>query len=58
MYGIRPARYTIEELTAQAANAIRNVPSSIPNQIVWKDGRWQANPEYVQFIHGRFQEVL
>jgi len=57
MYGIAPARYTIEELTAQAANAIRNLPKADPQQYTWKEGRWQLNPEYVKFIHGRFQEV-
>ena len=59
MYGVRPSRYTIEELTAQAARSIQNLPSAAPNPIVWDhiQGRYILNPEYVQFKHGKFQEV-
>ena len=60
MYGVRPARYTIEELVAQSRNAIRNVESvAQPNPIVWSpvEGRYVVNPEFAQWKNGKFQEV-
>ena len=59
MYGVRPARYTIEELTAQAANAIRNLPDAAPNPFIWSPEvrRYVTNPEFVTFKNGQFQQV-
>jgi len=59
MYGVRPARYTIEELTAQSAAAIRNCTSAHQSPIVWScaEGRYIHNPEFVSYKHGKFQEV-
>lgn len=60
MYGVRPARYTIEELIAQSRNAIRNVESvTQPQPIVWctVQGRYIVNPEFAQWKNGKFQEV-
>lgn len=60
MYGVRPARYTIEELVAQSNNAIRNVKNvTQPNPIVWcsTQGRYIHNPEFAQWKNGKFQEV-
>jgi hypothetical protein len=59
MYGVRPARYTIEEITAQAANAIKDLPKADPAPFVWSPEvrRYVINSEYVQFKNGKFQEV-
>jgi hypothetical protein len=60
MYGIRPSRYTLDEIVAECANAIRNVETNTnPQKIVWScaEGRYVFNPDYVTVKHGRLQEV-
>ena len=59
MYGVRPARYTIQELTAQSAAAIRNCAPAHQSPIIWScaEGRYIHNPEFVSYKHGKFQEV-
>lgn len=61
MYGVRPARYTLDELFAQSrevlAKASPNTPQTEPLPIVWDctQGRWINNPEFATFKHGKFQ---
>jgi len=60
MYGVRPARYSLDQIVAECANAIRDVESNAqPQHIVWScaEGRWVINPEVLQVKHGKLQEV-
>jgi hypothetical protein len=59
MYGVRPARYTIEELVAQSRAAIANVPEAAPNPFVWSCTlrRYVVNEKYIQHKNGKFQVV-
>ena len=61
MYGVRPARLTLDELFAESrellAKTAHNAPQTEPLPIVWScaEGRWINNPEYATFKHGKFQ---
>lgn len=59
MYGIAPARYTLDQIVAETANAIRDIPQAAPNKIVWScaEGRYVFNPDFLKFQHGKLQEV-
>ena len=59
MYGIAPARYTLDQIVAECANAIRDIPAAAPNKIVWSpaEGRYVFNPEFLKFQNGKLQEV-
>ncbi len=60
MYGVRPARYSLDQIVAECANAIRDCKSNSPTpKIVWScaEGRWVINPEALQVKHGKLQEV-
>lgn len=62
MYGVRPARYTLDELFAESrellAKASHKHPAPEPLPIVWDctQGRWVNNPEFAEFKHGKFQK--
>jgi len=60
MYGIAPARYTLDQIVAECANAIRDVKTTQqPQHIVWScaEGRWVINPERLQVKYNKLQEV-
>jgi hypothetical protein len=60
MYGVRPARYSLDQIIAECANAIRDCKSNSPTpKIVWScaEGRWVINPEALQLKNGKLQEV-
>lgn len=60
MYGIRPARYTLDQIVAECANAIRDTKTNAePQHIVWScaEGRWVINPERLQVKYNKLQEV-
>ena len=60
MYGIRPARYTLDQIVAECANAIRDTKTNTePQHIVWScaEGRWVINPERLQVKYNKLQEV-
>lgn len=60
MYGVRPARYSLDQIVAECANAIRDCKSTAPTpKIVWScaEGRWVINPEALQLKNGKLQEV-
>ena len=59
MYGVRPARFTIEELVAQSRAAIADVPEAAPNPFVWSAAlrRYVVNESYIQHKNGKFQVV-
>lgn len=58
MYGVRPARFTIEELVATAREGIKKLPDPEPHPFVWSPEvrRYVVNPEYATFKHGKFQK--
>ena len=59
MYGVRPCRYTIEELVAQSRAAIQDLPSPAPSPFVWSPTlrRHVINEKYIQHKNGKFQVV-
>jgi hypothetical protein len=60
MYGIRPARFTLDQIVSECANAIRELPSQQPPaKIIWScaEGRYVFNPESLKFQNGKLQEV-
>jgi len=62
MYGVRPARLTLDELFAESRELLAKVshktPQPEPLPIVWScvEGRWVNNPEFAAFKHGKFQK--
>ena len=61
MFGVRPARLTLDELFAESREVLakidKNTASTAPTPIVWscQEGRWVNNPEFATFKHGKFQ---
>lgn len=61
MYGVRPARLTLDELVAESREVLakldKNTPASEPTPFLWScaEGRWVNNPEFATFKHGKFQ---
>jgi len=61
MYGVRPARLTLDELVAESRELLakldKNTPATEPTPFLWScaEGRWVNNPDHAKFIHGKFQ---
>ena len=60
MYGVRPARLTLDELVAESREILRRATPNTtePAPFVWScaEGRWVNNPEFATFKHGKFQK--
>lgn len=60
MYGVRPARLTLDQLVAESREILRRATPTTtePAPFVWScaEGRWINNPEFATFKHGKFQK--